>query len=239
MQTVAPNKPKPLVPQGTSGFLFARIIYRPPANAADERIPRVRMRSLVVAIGLLTCIWGAGTTADAQTLGIGPRVSWVHSDIEADDDSDRYFGGVLRVGSGKLVFELAIDYRSEETDNQLVRVKNLPIQTSALFYPVKTSIAPYLLGGVGWHSTNIERSATAVGETTIAEETTRRFGWHAGVGGDLRLTRMIGMFVDYRYTFLDFGDDDDRDSPGLIPFAGQLGLSHEGSMWTWGAVVYF
>ena len=110
---------------------------------------------------------------------------------------------------------------------------------SVLFFPVKSSIAPYLLGGVGWYSRNVE-FGTLADTTPVDEATTRRFGYHAGLGGNLRLTSHIAMFGDYRYTFLHFGDDDETaSSPRLIPFAGQLGLSNEGSMFTWGAMFYF
>lgn len=197
-------------------------------------------RILVVAAGLLVCIGLAAPTVRAQSVGIGPRMSFVHSDAETSDGSDRFIGGALRMGSGKTVIELAIDYRSTDVGPQFGRVKDMPIQASMLFFPVKSSIAPYLLGGVGWYSRNVERSDAVADTTLVDEATTRRFGYHAGLGGNLRLTRHIAMFGDYRYTFLHFGDDDETaSSPRLVPFAGQLGLSNEGSMFTWGAMFYF
>ena len=199
----------------------------------------MRLRSLIGAVVLLASLGLCATTAQAQGVGLGMRMAFVKADTEVTDDSDRYIGGVLRVGSGKMVIELAIDYRSDELDNLRARVKDTPIQGSLLFYPVKSSLAPYLLGGVGWYSQTIERFDN-VADTPLDEVTTRRFGYHAGLGGDLLLTRHIALFGDYRYTLLHFGDDDDIGStPGLIPFADRLGLSHEGSMFTWGAVFYF
>ena len=200
----------------------------------------MHFRSLIGAAVVLASLGLGATTAHAQGgVGIGLRMAFVQSETEESDGSDRYIGGVLRLGSGKMVIELAIDYRSDELDNLLVRVKDTPIQGSLLFYPVKSSLAPYLLGGVGWYSQTIERLDTAA-DTPVDDVTNRRFGYHAGLGGDLLLTRHISLFGDYRYTLLHFGDDDDEDStPGLIPFAGRLGLSHEGSMFTWGAVFHF
>ena len=196
-------------------------------------------RMLVVAAGLLACTGLAAQTVHAQSVGIGPRVSFVHTDAETGDGSNRFIGGALRMGSGKTVFELAIDYRSADVGPLVGRVKDMPIQASVLFFPVKTSIAPYLLGGVGWYSRNVE-FGTVADTTPVDEATTRRFGYHAGLGGNLRLTSHIAMFGDYRYTFLHFGDDDETaSSPRLVPFAGQLGLSNEGSMFTWGAMFYF
>ena len=175
-------------------------------------------------------------------VGIGPRISFVRGTEGGDDESQRFFGGTLRMGSGKVALELALDYRSEETEDELARVTEYPFQASMLFFPVRARFAPYLLGGVGWYSQKIEHLVGA-GPLDV-EVTSRRFGYHAGFGAEARLHRRFALYGDYRYTFLDFGDDDDDDDdepsrPGLIPFAGQLGLSNEGSMFTWGAIFYF
>ena len=67
---------------------------------------------------------------------------------------------------------------------------------------------------------------------------TTEFGWHAGIGVEVRAARFLGIHGDYRYTFLDFGDDDDEeeDDEGFI---GGLVPGHRGSMWTLGATFYF
>jgi hypothetical protein len=232
---------EPLVPNRTSGFLFGRAVYRS-ARARPIRLMIgliMHSRSLVVAAGLLVCIGLGARAVHAQSVGIGPRISFADAAGETSDGSDRFIGGALRMGSGKTVIELAIDYRSTLVGPLLGRVKDMPIQASMLFFPVKSSIAPYLLGGVGWYSRNVEFS-TVADTTPVDEATTRRFGYHAGLGGNLRITRHIGLFGDYRYTFLQFGGDDDTGStPRLVPFAEQLRLSHEGSMFTWGAMLYF
>ena len=51
-------------------------------------------------------------SASAQ-LGIGPRLAFVRGTEGSDEGHQRYFGGALRLGSGKTVLELALDYRSE------------------------------------------------------------------------------------------------------------------------------
>ncbi len=61
---------------------------------------------------------------------------------------------------------------------------------------------------------------------TPAEASSSSLGKHAGIHGD------------YRYTFLDFNDDDDEE----IDIGGALGRvlpGHKGSMWTVGVTVYF
>ena len=107
-----------------------------------------------------------------------------------------------------------------------------------MVFPIRSAFAPYLIGGVGWYSQKIEQLAS--GGVVDLEVTTRKLGYHGGFGAEARLHRHLGLYGDYRYTFIHFGDDDDTGSrPGLIPFAEQLRLSHEGSMFTFGATFYF
>jgi hypothetical protein len=103
---------------------------------------------------------------------------------------------------------------------------------------VRAAIAPYLLGGGGWYTTRID---TLADEETVSTESSRKFGWHGGFGAELRFGRHAAAHADYRYTFLDFGDDEET---GSAAAAGDEGVSrflpsHKGSMWTAGLTVYF
>ncbi len=203
-------------------------------------------RGLSVVAGVLCAGLLAPIPASAQSsFGIGPRLSFVRGAAGSPDGSQRFSGGVLRVGGGRTAIELAMDYRSGLTGDLTERITDIPIQASLLVYPVRARVAPYLLGGVGWYSQNIERFSTT-GTAVVDAETTRRMGYHAGVGGEARVHRHIGLHGDYRYTFLRFGSDQSAtpgnpspSGPRLIPFAERLKLSHEGSMFTWGATFYF
>jgi hypothetical protein len=86
---------------------------------------------------------------------------------------------------------------------------------------------------VGWYTQRVEQ--LAAGDVT-ASDTSRRFGYHAGIGGELKLGRHAGLHADYRYTFLKFGGDDDDEDESLI---GRFKPSYEGSMWTAGMTLYF
>ncbi len=195
------------------------------------------MRAGMVA-GVVSLVVGLVTPAEAQ-IGIGPRLTFVRGAGGADG-SQRFSGGFIRFGSGKTAVEIAMDYRSGLTGDLTERVRDYPIQASLLVYPVRARISPYLLGGVGWYSQNVERVS---GTSPIVQETTRRRGYHAGFGAEVRLARHFGLHGDYRYTLLGFGDDDASDesasTPRLIPFAERLKLSHKGSMFAWGATLYF
>ena len=101
----------------------------------------------------------------------------------------------------------------------------MPIQASLLLRLGGGRVAPFLLGGPGWYKRTVkplDGSGDDVSET--------EFGWHAGVGLEIRRARHFGIHGDYRYTFLDFSDDDDEDEG----FIGGLLPGHRGSMWTLG-----
>lgn len=192
--------------------------------------------------------------APAQTVGIGPRMSFVRADTAVDSGpdatpgaNDRYTGGALRLKlSPRAALELAADWRSTTSEDATVRVRDYPVQGSLLLYPWRTTISPYLVGGVGWYSQRLE--AIADGEV-LSEHTDRRFGYHGGFGGEISLGRRATMFVDYRYRFIQFGEDADPVAgeqgagafgiPGVGSLIDVFKMSHEGAMWTAGVVVNF
>jgi hypothetical protein len=217
-------------------------LYTAARHDPIRHLEDLRMKALPLFTSALVAFTGLVTgvsPARAQALGIGPRLAVVRADPSVDT-SERFSGAVLRLPSGRTSLELALDYRSALTGDLLERITDIPIQGSLLIYPVRARLAPYILGGVGWYSQNVKRFSTAGATTPVDEATTRRIGYHAGLGADLRIHRRVSLHGDYRYTFLDFNSDDpDAATPRFIPFAERLKLSHEGSMFTWGAVVYF
>lgn len=181
--------------------------------------------------------------AQAQAVGIGPRMSFIRPEPGVATTGDRYTGGTLRLRtSSRTAIELAMDWRSTTSEDQLVRVRDYPLQGSLLIYPVRAAIAPYVLGGVGWYTQQM--SALADGEV-IAEHTARRMGYHAGFGAELALGSRLAVFADYRYTYIQFRRNGETDGAGAfgIPGVGSLfehvGLSHDGAMWTSGVTVRF
>jgi hypothetical protein len=130
--------------------------------------------------------------------------------------------------SPRTAFELSLDVRTETNESETFRVRSMPIQASLLIFPVRSVFSPFVLGGGGWYS---QRYETLLGDETIFSETVRDFGWHAGFGAEIRLGNHAGLHGDYRYTFLDFGDDEDDDGPPVI---GRFLPGYRGSMWTAG-----
>ncbi|MEW6320117.1 MAG: outer membrane beta-barrel protein [Acidobacteriota bacterium] len=201
---------------------------------------------------VLACLAGAWLAAPAlvhaQGVGVGPRLSFVRGDARSPDGSATFSGAGVRLGSGTTALEVSIDYRSSLNDDLSQRIKDTPIQASLLVFPVRSTLSPYLLGGVGWFTQRIQQ--LGAGEAVLTDTTTRKMGYHAGLGAEIRIGRRIGVYGDYRYTFLRFGADqpgpvmaDARpgatSAPNLIPFGERLRLSHQGSMWSWGLNVYF
>jgi opacity protein-like surface antigen len=181
--------------------------------------------------------------AEAQ-IGIGGRLSTVRGNEEAGTSSVRFTGGQLRAGlSNRNSIELALDTNTETNEAETVRIRENPFQASVLLFPVRSSFSPFLLGGVGWYSTRVEQLEAS---EVIDSVTTRRRGYHAGFGAEIRLGRHAGLHGDYRYTFLNFGDDDEEEEDTSILDALNPGSavsrflpSSEGSMWTVGLTVYF
>ena len=188
--------------------------------------------TMLVFGGLLA--WAAPVYA--QGFGVGARFAWVTRDVddEADVDVDvdaetlRFFGGQIRMVGGHYGFELSLDLRSEKFELLNQKVTETPIQASLILRLASGRVAPFLLGGPGWYRRKVEPL-----EGPDVSVSTTEFGWHAGGGLEILPSRHIGIHGDYRYTFLDFGDDDDEG------FIGGLLPGHRGSMWTLGATVYF
>ena len=201
---------------------------------------RARRRGIAIT-GSFCLLLASAAGAGAQSVGLGPRLSFVRADIDTKH-ATRVSGGVLRLRtSPKTALEVSVDYRSHLNENLTERIKDYPIQGSLLLYPARTVVAPYLVGGIGWYSQKVD---TLQDDQVIASTTTRKTGYHAGLGAELSIGRHATIHADYRYTFIGFGHDADT-APAAVPIPGlrglqdRLGLSHKGSMWTAGVTVYF
>jgi opacity protein-like surface antigen len=197
-------------------------------------------RAVTLPVLALLTIVSAPIAAEAQGFGIGGRIAMVKSDTPADDDSIRFNGAQIRLGmSQRTALEVSLDRHTEEFELLNERVKETPLQASLLLYLARGGFSPYLLGGPGWYTRTVESI-----DETLDDESTRKFGWHAGFGAEIRMGRHAGLHTDYRYTHLSFDDDDEPASAGARAtgsesFVSRLLPSHEGSMWTVGLTIYF
>ena len=188
------------------------------------------LRPAVIAMLTLGGLLASLLPVSAQGFGVGGRIASVNPDTEADVDSVRYVGGQIRLIGRRIGFELSMDKHSESSEALNRKLTETPIQASLLLRMGGGKVAPFLLGGPGWYRRKVE----ALDGPADLDVSTTEFGWHAGIGLEVLANRHFGIHGDYRYTFLDFGDDDD--GGGLI---GGLLPGHRGSMWTLGATVYF
>lgn len=193
-----------------------------------------------IVVGLCL-VMGRANGASAQSLGVGPRFSFIRGDLKADS-STRYSGALLRWRtSPKTALELSIDYRNHLNESLTERIKDYPIQGSLLMYLVRSTLSPYLVTGIGWYSQRVE---VLQDNQVLTSTKSRKTGYHAGLGTDMLLGRHATLHADYRYTFIGFGRNQDTE-PGVLPLPGlgglqdRLKLSHKGSMWTGGVTVYF
>jgi len=188
------------------------------------------LRPAVIAMLTLAGLLASLAPVSAQGFGVGARIAWVHPDTEADVDAIRYFGGQIRLIAGRIGFELSMDRHSESSEALGQKLTETPLQASVLLRMGGSKVAPFLLGGPGWYRRKVE----AFEGPADLDISTTEFGWHAGIGLEILASSHFGIHGDYRYTFLDFGDDDDDEGiiGGLLP-------GHRGSMWTLGATVYF
>ena len=192
------------------------------------------LRPAVIAMLTLAGLLASLAPVSAQGFGVGARIAWVHPDTEADVDSIRYFGGQIRLIAGRIGFELSMDRHSESSEALGQKLTETPLQASVLLRMGGSKVAPFLLGGPGWYRRKVE---VLDGPRNLDVSTTE-FGWHGGIGLEVLASRHFGIHGDYRYTFLDFGDDDDGSGEGGGLIGGLL-PGHRGSMWTLGATFYF
>ena len=198
---------------------------------------------VLACAALFTLVQAASAAAQDGAFGIGVRFAWIRGDAHVDTSAVRFTGGQLRLHMSKrTAVELSLDVKTVTSTDLAVRTRDLPVQASLLLYPVKAALSPYLLGGGGWYTHRIEQMTD---KEVASSVTAREFGWHAGFGAQLRLGGHAGLHADYRYTFLDFGSDNEKTAAGLadrsslLPSPSKLLPGYRGSMWTAGLTVYF
>ena len=195
--------------------------------------PMRQAAMMLVAFGAVLT-WAVPVAA--QGFGVGARFAWITRELETDTGVDvdadalRFFGGQIRLLADRFGFEVSLDRHSKSFELLNEKVTETPIQVSLIMRLRSGSVSPFLLGGPGWYRRKVE-ALDGPGDLSVS---TTEFGWHAGIGLEVLPSRHFGIHGDYRYTFLDFNDDDDDEG-----FIGGLLPGHRGSMYTLGATFYF
>ncbi len=189
------------------------------------------VRYIIVSVVVSAALFARPSIASAQGFGVGARMAWVKADSEVDVDSIRFIGGQVRLLSSRWGLEVSLDHHSETFELLNQKVTEWPIQASLLVKMASGKVSPYLLGGPGWYRRKVE----LLNAPNDPDVETTEFGWHAGIGLEVLAGSHFGIHGDYRYTFLDFGKDN---NPGVGLISGLI-PGHRGSQWTLGATVYF
>jgi hypothetical protein len=196
-------------------------------------------------------VLSAAAPCGAQgTFGLGARMSMVRGDVQADPaaTAQRFTGGQIRARiSPKTSLEVSLDRRTEDTLDLTERVRDYPLQGSLLLFPIHSTFAPYVLGGVGWYTHVVDTLETG---KVMTSTSMRKMGYHGGFGAEMKMGKHAGVHADYRYTMVHFGDGTGSASltagkavagtnTGTTGLASRLLPSYDGSMWTAGVTFYF
>jgi opacity protein-like surface antigen len=153
-----------------------------------------------MAAAVLVALWCGSASAagwpfddvSKGTFSIGGRAMW----FDPKDGDDKWFGGAqARVYLGEIfAIEGSADYRRNNFAGS--RVDTYPVQVSGLVYllPGKR-LSPFLLGGGGWYYTHVKSGSF--------DDTTNRFGLHAGGGLQYMLNERWSIDGSYRYVWLE------------------------------------
>jgi hypothetical protein len=187
---------------------------------------------------LLTVLLLTPAMSSAQGFGVGPRFSFVRGDLSTGTPSTRFVGATVRMSSSRrVVLEVALDFRTEQSEDGATQLRERPLQGSILLFPVRSTLAPYVLGGIGLYSQSTD--ALDADGVVVSTATTRKTGAHFGFGAELFLGRHAALFADYRFRFVRFGTPEEGADSIDIPGLDSLNISHRGSMWTSGMAFYF
>lgn len=175
------------------------------------RIPRVfKFLSLTL---LAAALFSAAPLAadwhdfehDPRGVSLGGRAAFFRAQ---DGDSWSTYGGAqLRFYLAKVAaLEGSADYRQETFPG--TRVDVFPVQASLLLYLIPGyKISPYILGGGGWYFTHVK------GPNNF-DETSNRFGPHAGAGLQVFLNKYWSIDGSYRYAWIE--DVQSREESNLL-----------------------
>jgi opacity protein-like surface antigen len=197
-------------------------------------------RSILSSSLVAAVVFGFGAApASAQVVGIGPRLSFVRGDVTTGTPDTRFLGGTLRMRtSPRVAIELALDHRTQVSDDLTQQTRETPFQGSLLLFVSRGRFSPYVLGGFGIYTQDQDTlGADGLVASTVR---TRKTGWHAGLGAEVFVARHAALYGDYRFRFIHWGDNPDPGAqPINVPFVDTNKLTHQGSMWTYGLAFYF
>lgn len=127
-------------------------------------------------------------------LSLGVRGTYFWDEPTKAIETGKTFGGIqIRGYWWKLGLELSSDYRRIQLP-QRTEINVFPVHGDLLFFPVDWRLAPYLVGGWNWVTT--DRIFGTLGSTDDRE------GWEAGGGLEFRWDPRWSLDAEYRRLWL-------------------------------------
>ena len=97
--------------------------------------------------------------------------------------------------------ELAINYKSEQYNNDIIWVKSWPIRASVLLYPLPWM---YAIGGIGYYELYIDYNQNYDQLVDFENESKQQWGAHAGLGVEKTISKTSILVVEMRYSNIDY-----------------------------------
>lgn len=186
----------------------------PPYEYAPARPPPISpAREWGVNLHLDAAAIGRGTAGDASMGGLGAGLRFRPTRYIA-------FEGDLDVVGGT-------DYNGDTRNETAFTVNGM------LFLNPRSRAQVYLLGGFGWSSAHVTNDSQQL-DTTYAY-----FGAQAGVGLELRLTRVLALNADFRGFIRGRTDSNAASQPEFTDAYGRTTNTSGGGLFTGGMTLYF
>ena len=154
---------------------------------------------ITVAVLLLLASMAFAQKEPITFFSMGPSLGFYAT---PDTDSWNTIVGVhSRFKYNLLGAELAINYKSEQYNNDVVWVKSWPIRASVLLYPLPWV---YAIGGIGYYDLYIDYNQNYDQLVDFENEAKQQWGAHAGLGVEKTISKTSILVVEMRYSNIDY-----------------------------------
>lgn len=135
-----------------------------------------------------------------HSVGIGIGQTFVAGDFN-DTGEDQITWDLLYNYSASYSFDLLANFHHSKHKfaNQYTQLSSLNLGIKSKFYQID-AFSPYAVGGFGFYAPKVKR---VVAGRLQESETKVAFGYHLGIGGDLRLNEKVtvGLLANYHNPF--------------------------------------
>ncbi len=128
-----------------------------------------------------------------HSVGIGLGQTFVAGDF-ADTGEDQITWDLLYNYSASYSFDLLVDFHHSKQSfaNTYTQLTSLNMGIKSKFYQID-NFSPFAVAGLGFYAPKVKRD---IGGQLVESETKLAFGYHLGVGGDLKLNDImtVGLY---------------------------------------------